>query len=162
MEEWATAPRDERMARLERLPGDLAQAMRGRTTAVLARRPARDAWSASEVVCHLRDAEEHLTGWIQLVLEMDDPVLLEPAGGADRWAEERQYARHHPGAAWDALGRGRDETLALLRTVPSDRWKRTGRHARRGVLTMDALLALMAWHDDDHLDQLKRALEGKP
>jgi hypothetical protein len=28
-------------------------------------------------------------------------------------------------------------------------------------MTLDALAALMAWHDDNHLDQLKRALEGK-
>ena len=49
-----------------------------------------------------------------LILAMDDPVLIEP-GTADRWAEDRQYARHHAGAAWDAFGRRRDETLALLR-----------------------------------------------
>jgi hypothetical protein len=27
--------------------------------------------------------------------------------------------------------------------------------------TIDRLVAMMAWHDDNHLDQLKRALEGK-
>jgi hypothetical protein len=28
-------------------------------------------------------------------------------------------------------------------------------------MTVDYLLSVMAWHDDDHLDQLKRALEGR-
>jgi len=28
-------------------------------------------------------------------------------------------------------------------------------------MTGDELLTLMAWHDDNHLDQLKRALEGR-
>jgi hypothetical protein len=28
-------------------------------------------------------------------------------------------------------------------------------------MTIDMFLTLMAWHDDNHLDQLKRALEGK-
>jgi hypothetical protein len=28
-------------------------------------------------------------------------------------------------------------------------------------MTIDTFLTLMAWHDDNHLDQLRRALEGK-
>ncbi len=28
-------------------------------------------------------------------------------------------------------------------------------------MTMKDFVALMAWHDDNHLDQLKRALDGK-
>jgi hypothetical protein len=28
-------------------------------------------------------------------------------------------------------------------------------------LTLDFFLTLMAWHDDNHLDQLRRALAGK-
>ena len=27
-------------------------------------------------------------------------------------------------------------------------------------MTVDNLVSLMAWHDDNHLDQLKRALAG--
>jgi hypothetical protein len=29
-------------------------------------------------------------------------------------------------------------------------------------VTVDDLVALMAWHDDNHLDQLTRALDGRP
>jgi hypothetical protein len=28
-------------------------------------------------------------------------------------------------------------------------------------MSIDTFLTLMAWHDDNHLDQLQRALEGK-
>jgi hypothetical protein len=28
-------------------------------------------------------------------------------------------------------------------------------------MKIDDFVTLMAWHDDNHLDQLKRALEGK-
>ena len=151
----------DRLERLERTPSDLARLVRGHTGTVLSRRPAPDAWSAKEVVCHLRDAEEHLSGWIRMILAMDDPVLV-TTGTADRWVEERQYARHHVGAAWDAFGRRRDETLDLLRGLPAEAWARAGRHERRGRMTVDDLIALMAWHDDNHLDQVKRALDGKP
>jgi hypothetical protein len=161
LDQWAAAPREERLERLERMPNDLARALRGRTDAQLSRRPAPDAWSAKEIMCHLRDAEEHLAGWITLVLTVDEPPVLS-AGSADRWAEDRQYGRHHAGAAWDAFGRRRDETLAMLRALDPAQWTRRGRHARMGTLTVDALVSTMAWHDDDHLDQLARALAGKP
>jgi hypothetical protein len=160
VEKWATVPAVERLARLERTPADLARLMRGQSDAALSRRPAPDAWSAKEVVCHLRDAEEHLSGWIMLILTMNDPVLIE-AGTAARWAEDRQYARHHAGAAWDAFGRRRDETLDLLRGLTPEQWQRSGHHHRWRRMTVDHLLSLMAWHDDNHLDQLRRALEGK-
>ena len=161
VDQWLELPREERLERLEQTPSDLARALRGRSDAQLSRRPAPDAWSAKEIVCHLRDAEEHLAGFIQLVLDMDDPPLL-ATGTADRWADERQYARHNVGAAWDAFGRRRDETLAMLRSLSAAQWKRTGRHARLKQLSVDALVSLMAWHDENHLDQLARAVAGKP
>ena len=161
VEDWAAVSREERIERLERTPSEVARALRGRSDAELSRRPAPDAWSAKEVVCHLRDAEEHLAGWITLVLTTDDPALIEPSTAA-RWAEDRQYARQHAGAAWDAFERRRDETVTMLRELVPSQWTRRGRHAGRGAVTIDALVSLMAWHDDNHLDQLGRALAGKP
>jgi hypothetical protein len=159
--DYAALPVAERLARLERTPDEIAQALRGHTEARMSRAPGEGAWSARDVVCHLRDAEEHLAGWMRAVMEMDEPPLL-PAGTADRWADERQYARQHTGEAWNAFSRRRDETLAFLRAVEAAHWGRGGRHARRGRLTLDGLVALMAWHDDNHLDQLRRALAGEP
>jgi hypothetical protein len=160
-EVWAAVPLADRLTRLEQTPTDLARLMRGQTDGALSRRPTPDAWSAKEVVCHLRDAEEHLRSWVTLILTMDEPVLLEPST-ADRWAEDRQYARHHAGAAWDAFGRSRDETLALFASLTPEQWQRGGRHRRRGRMTIDLLLSLMAWHDENHLDQLRHALKGGP
>jgi hypothetical protein len=48
-----------------------------------------------------------------------------------------------------------------LRTLTPEQWKRAGIHATRGPITIGDFVTLMAWHDDNHLDQLKRALEGK-
>jgi hypothetical protein len=161
VEDWASAPVEERLARLERTPSDLARLLRGQGDPALSRRPAPDAWSAKEVICHLRDAEEHLSGWVTLILAMDEPVLIEACTAA-RWAEDRQYARHNAGAAWDAFSRRRDETVALFGDLTPTQWQRAGRHRRRGRVTVDDLLSLMAWHDDNHLDQLRRALKGEP
>ena len=159
--DYAAMPIAEKLQRLQQMPSRLAVVLRGRTDGVLSRRPEPDAWSAKEVVCHLLDAEEHVAGWMQMVLTMDEPALLETSS-TDRWAEDRQYRRHHAGEAWNALSRRRDETLELLSGLTQEQWKRAGRHARRGRMTVEDLATMMAWHDDNHLDQIARALEGRP
>jgi DinB superfamily len=160
LEDWTRVAVAERVARLDRTPSDLARLVRGETDAVLSRRPAPEAWSPKEVVCHLRDAEARFGGWIRAILASDDPALAETAAD-DRLAAERQYAHEHVGAAWQAFSDRRDGTVALLGGLDTCGWQRAGHHVRRGRLTIDALVALMAWHDEDHLDQVRRALEGR-
>ena len=43
-----------------------------------------------------------------------------------------------------------------------DQWSRGAMHPVRGRFTIEDLSSLMAAHDDTHLEQLKRALEGRP
>jgi hypothetical protein len=157
---YARLSRAERVERLERAPVALAQVLRGRSDARLSRRPAPDAWSAKEIVCHLRDAEERLATWIEQVLVMDEPVLVE-GSSPDRWAADRQYARHHAGQAWEAFSARRDDTLALVRGLRPREWARAGRHPHRGRTTVDDLVTMAAWHDDLHLDQIRRALDDR-
>ena len=160
VEDWSQVDWDERLARLERTPDELARLLRGHGETALSRRPTPAAWSAKEIVCHLRDAEEHVGDWARLMLAMEEPVLIEGAGAA-RWAEDRQYHRHHVGAAWDAFVKRRDETVALLKSLTPSQRARGGRPRTRGRLTLDDIASLLAWHDDNHVDQLRRALEDK-
>jgi hypothetical protein len=53
------------------------------------------------------------------------------------------------------------ESLALLRALTHAQWRRGGVHATRGRITIDDFVTVMAGHDDNHLDQLRRALEGR-
>jgi len=62
-----------------------------------------------------------------------------------------------------AFARLRNEMLALLRGLAADQWSRGGVHLDgRGRRTIEEFLTVMAWHDDNHLDQLRRALAGQP
>ena len=96
----------------------------------------------------------------ETIMATDNPRLAGP--DPDRWAEERQYLRNDTSEAVAAFRKRRDESLAFLRTLAPEAWERGGLHPVRGQVTLDNFLTLMAWHDDNHLDQLKRALEGKP
>ena len=90
-----------------------------------------------------------------------DPKLPFDPATPDRWAAERQYLRHDAAAALAAFRKRREESLAFLRTLTHAQWTRGRIHATRGRITIDDFVTVMAAHDDNHLDQLRRALEGR-
>ena len=49
----------------------------------------------------------------------------------------------------------------MSRTVTPEQWQRGCLHPTRGRLAIDAFVTILAWHDENHLDQLRRTLEGK-
>jgi len=151
---------EEQLARMERTAEDLAAAVKGVSDAALSRRPDEKSWSAKEVICHVRDTEESFMMRFQTIMEMDEPKFT-PAE-PDRWASERQYQRNDAAEALQAFRVRRDESLRFLRGLRAEHWERGGVHATRGRMSMKDFVGLMAWHDDNHLDQLKRALQGKP
>ena len=171
---------DRRVDRLERTPGELEGAIAGKTDAELGRRPDARNWSPKEIVCHLRDVEELFQIRFHTVLALDEPrILVLGANAADlvpwriggaighpldpaRWAEERQYLRNDTVQALAALQRRRAEVLTLLRSLAPADWARGGIHLSRGRQTLGDWVASLAAHDDNHLDQLRRALDGRP
>jgi len=158
MEEYAKRPVTERLRRLERTADELAAAIRGQSDAILSRRPDATNWAAKEVICHLRDIEEFFMGRFEQIMAMDDPKLLPVT--PDRWAEERQYLKNDTAAALDTFRKRRQESLAFFTKLTPAEWRRGGIHPRRGRMTVDDVVALMAYHDDNHLDQLARSLQG--
>jgi hypothetical protein len=88
---------------------------------------------------------------------LEQRLLLSP----DRWAEERQYLRNDPVLALAAFRKRREESLVFLRRLSPEQWQRGSLHVILGRMTFADWAALMAAHDDKHLDQLKRALEGR-
>ena len=151
---------EEQLARMERTADDLAAGIRGVPEAALAKRPDRQSWCATEVVCHLRDTEEVFLAFFQAMLDLDGPIYS--GGEPDRWAEDRQYRRNDAGEALAAFRRRRAESLAFLRHLRPTDWDRAGVHPTRGRLRLRDFVGLMAGHDDNHLDQLRRALDGTP
>jgi hypothetical protein len=177
-DEWLTRPLRDRLDRMALIADELAAAIRDRSDADLARRPAPASWAAKEVVCHLRDIEELVIVRFHLMLVMDDPRVFvvgapprDPErwgiGGdvpipldADRWAVERQYLGNDTGQALAAFARRRSEVLAFLGRLSGDQWKRGSVHPHHGRVTFEDWTAGITAHDDNHLAQLRRALEG--
>jgi uncharacterized damage-inducible protein DinB len=159
MEDYARQTPDKRLERAARTADELAAAIRGKDDAALSKRPDGKNWAAKEIICHLRDAEESFMARFDVMMAMDDPKFA--GANPDRWAEERQYLRNDVTHALAAFRKRRAETIAFLRGLEGDQWRRAGIHPVRGRMTIDDFLALIAWHDDNHLDQLTRALDGR-
>jgi hypothetical protein len=179
-EEYSRFPIEARLDRLQQTPGELGRAIFGKTDAELSRRPDAHNWAAKEIVCHLRDVEELFQIRFHTVVALDEPrILVLGASAGDlaawriggaighpldpgRWAEERQYLRNNAREALAAFRRRRTEVLTLLRSVSPAEWQRGGIHLSRGRLTLGEWVASLAAHDDNHLAQFHRALEGRP
>jgi hypothetical protein len=158
---WGRRPRAARLHRLSSTRDELAAMLGDVDAATLARRPAPEAWAPVEVVCHLRDLEESFHERLALILVADEPRF--PTTHPGRWANERQYLRHDAREAAEAFGKRRAETLALFGGLLSAAWERAGYQVdSRGRRTIDDFLTVMAWHDENHLAQLARALAGRP
>jgi DinB superfamily len=159
IEDVAKQSREERLSRMTHTADQIALAIGGQPETVLAKRPSMKAWAGKEVVCHLRDTEESFMSRFQTIAAMDDPRLL--GVDPDRWADERQYLRNDAVEALHAFRRRREESLTYLKNLAPQQWQRGGVHPSRGRMTVDDLVTLMAWHDENHLEQLKRALRGE-
>lgn len=152
-------PVEDSLARLARTPDDLAAAIAGADDAALSRRPSAHAWSAKEIVCHVRDTEEPFLTFFQAMLDLDEP-RYDDGGAPERWVDDRQYRRNDTVEALETFRRRRAESLAFLRHLTPAQWARRGIHPARGMLTLAEFAGLLAAHDGDHVDQLRRALKG--
>ncbi len=151
---------EEMMAQMEKAPEEFAALIRGKGETILSKRPDGKNWAAKEVICHLRDTDELFMNRFQAIVSMDEPKLFPVE--ADRWAEERQYLRNDVQEALSAFRRRRGDVLNFLRGLKPEQWERAGIHTTRGRKTLRDYSELMAMHDLNHLDQVKRALSGQP
>lgn len=162
VEEWGRRPREERLGRLARTADELDAAVRGHDAGALARRPDANNWAGVEVLCHLRDTEESFLDRCLQIMAMDTEPRF-PTTNPNRWAEERQYRLAVAAGVLSAFRRRRQETLDFFGGRADADWSRAGHQLdSRGRRTLDDFLSVMAWHDDNHLEQLRRALRGEP
>ncbi len=158
MADYARQPIAERLKRCERTPDEVDDVIRGQSEAALGARPDAKNWAAKEVVCHLRDAEDLFVAALRTISTQDGAKL--PIPDADKIAAERDYRSQDAAQAAAEFRRRRVAALEVARALTAAQWKRAG-SIGTNPLTLDAVAALWAWHDDNHLDQIRRALQGK-
>lgn len=114
--------------------------------ALVRQRPDPETWSALEYASHVRDVFASYTGWIQLIVAEDRPLLEMPP--PDELADVREYNGGDPVVVADAVATNAESLAATIEAVPADGWDRVGmrRDEERSVL----FTARRAVHEGGH------------
>ncbi len=113
-------------------------------------------WSVLQIICHLRDNEDHLLQRLELMRDQADPIIK--AWDQEDLARERDYQSdnlHNALLTFKQLRTRHVTALAML--SPAD-WERTGRHTERGRITIGTQTLRAACHDAVHAAQIARQL----
>lgn len=142
------------MALLANAPARIAAAVAGLGEADARRAETPGAWSVLQVLRHLADSEVVYGYRLRLIVATERPVL--PGYDQDVWADRLGYHRGTVAEALDDYAAGRRMTLAFLRALDDDAWKRAGLHSERGEESVRHIATLLAGHDLNHERQIRR------
>lgn len=148
------------LPRIEATREELLAFVDGLDEAVLAWHPPGGGWSIRENLAHLADAEHGHRRFAQAVLA-GQPVRIE-GFDLDRWNEERVARREGQsvGEILDALRAERQETLALVSTIPPGAWEKRGDHPALGELSVQQVIKVIGVHERMHLREMRQLLEA--
>jgi uncharacterized damage-inducible protein DinB len=148
------------VAALEAAPRTIAQAISDLTPEEMLIAPAPGEWSMRDLLEHLMQTEELLSGRIEkLLAEDDNPTLV----GLAMWsllqgesASAREILEHYRDS--------REQLVERLKGIPPSYWWRAGWHSEFGMQTVLSQATYFARHEMSHMPQLyqiRRAVEGK-
>ncbi|HEY8475748.1 MAG TPA: maleylpyruvate isomerase family mycothiol-dependent enzyme [Chloroflexota bacterium] len=117
-------------------------------------------WTVHDVLAHLASAERGLLTTIERV-RRGEPVP--PGYSADEW-NARQVSKRRTLPLSDLLAEqaaGRVATVRALEDLPEAELRLVGQHISGEVLSVEALFARIASHQDEHLAQILRACRSR-
>ena len=142
------AERQKFLKDVEETPARLRAAMEGLSEKQIDTPYREGGWTVRQVVHHVTDS--HLNSYIRFkwALTEDEPTIK--TYYEDRWAElpDSKMPVQVSLALLDSL---HQRWINLLSSFKADDWKKTLRHPELGLMTLDKLLALYAWHGKHHV-----------
>jgi uncharacterized damage-inducible protein DinB len=143
---------DERAAMIEQIaaaPQKMRDAVAGLTPRQL-ETPYRDGgWTLRQVVHHVPDS--HMNSYVRFKLALTEQTpTIRPYDEAG-WAELADSVDTPPETSMALLESLHDRWVRLLRSMSADDFQRTLNHPENGLMTLDAMLALYAWHGRHHV-----------
>jgi uncharacterized damage-inducible protein DinB len=120
-------------------------------------KPDAVAFSVSEIIHHLRDVEKL---WHERFEEMrkKKDVVFEPMDPDGR-ARDGQYNELPMTDALQQWGELRERTLEVVESMEDEELQNEALHPRYGKMDVRRVLDIMANHDMQHLEQLKRTVD---
>jgi hypothetical protein len=144
---------------LSEIPEQIARIARGRTDHQLHRKPAPDAWSARDIVAHLRACAEVWGRSIERMITEDHPTIryVSPRG----WIRKTDYLERSFRDSLREFSHGRAGLVETLRALDASGWSRratfTGTTLGRDASVL-SYAKRIADHEVGHLGQLRRTI----
>ncbi len=123
------------------------------------KRSAPGKWSIAEILAHLADTE--LVGGYRIRMILGSNGTPIQAFDQNVWVRNANYARQNPRKSLRTFRILREHNLALLKSLPRQKWSRYGIHAERGKESIARVAQMFAGHDINHLRQIERIVKQK-
>ena len=138
----------------------LAKLVDGATHEQLAKRPAPDKWSVSEILAHLAEAEVSCFGRYRQMIEHDGSAII--PFDQDLWYKLGDYASRDPQESLQLFRLMRAANLRVFDHLTPEQWQLGGVHQERGPMTIADLARQIAGHDINHVAQVEKLLGKEP
>ena len=152
---------DQAVTLLAETPPRLSALTSGLTPVQLRTPPTPDAWSATDVLAHLRACADVWGEAIATMLTEDQPTIR--AVNPRTWMEQTGYPALDVGSSLAIFTTQRAELLAILAALPPAAWARTAAVRGAGAPRERTVLSYaqrMARHERTHLDQMARIVSA--
>lgn len=154
------ADRQPLIAEIAAAPSALRRAVSGLNDRQLDTPYRKGGWTVRQVVHHLPDS--HLNSYLRFKLALTEESPLICTYQEALWAELPEARTAPIAMSLDLLDALHPRWVAMLRTMDASHFQRTLRHPENGVMTLDQMIALYAWHGKHHTAQITalRTREG--
>jgi hypothetical protein len=101
-------------------------------------------------------ADSHANAYIRVKLALtEDEPLIKPYN-QDAWVRLADAEVVSPLVSLAMFTAVHERMVAILRAMEPAHFARTLRHPENGVMTLDMLVGLYAWHGDHHVRHIER------
>jgi hypothetical protein len=154
--EWVPPENEQQMASrrkhyidvLSQLPDNFARAVEGLTPAQLDTPYRPEGWTVRQVVHHVPDS--HANAFIRFKLALTEYEPTIKPYKEDMWAKLSDVPNTPIDISMQLLTALHARWVVLLRGMDSSDFARTLRHPEVGVVNLNRMLALYAWHSAHH------------
>jgi len=162
---WVAPENDEQMAKrraqaieaLATLPTNFSRAVDGLTPEQLDTPYRPEGWTVRQLVHHVPDSHANAYVRFKLALTEYEPAIK--TYKEDMWAKLPDTATTPTEVSLQLLSALHTRWVTLLRAMDSSDFARTLRHPEMGVLDLNRMLSLYAWHSAHHTAHVTKLRE---
>ncbi|HYW31381.1 MAG TPA: putative metal-dependent hydrolase [Gemmatimonas sp.] len=156
-EQYSVAERDASIARLAALPSLMQAAVAGIDEVAMDTPYRPGGWTVRQLVHHVADSHLNLYLRVKLALTEDRPTVK--TYDQDAWVDLADITAVSPQVSLVMLDATHKRLNAVLTATPPSDFSRELLHPDNGLMRIDDVVALYAWHGDHHLAHIRGARE---